>query len=111
MAKREPKPPFFVISMTDNAIVRTTWHDDLKTAHEFAQSGAGVTNFVASTEETYDRCNLNPAEIAGECAKLMMEITSNRHTSSPQCIPIAMYKQMAKLAKQYQAAIITAEQK
>lgn len=111
MAKHEPKPPFFVVSVgPDKSIVRTTSLDDISAAREFAQSGAGVINFVVSTEETYDRCNLDPAAVASECAKLMMEITSNRNTSSPQCIPISMYRQMAKLAQQYQTAIITSEQ-
>ncbi len=113
MAKK-PVKPFFVISIdetTHNAILQTSRHDDLAIAREAAQAGVGVVNYIASTEEVYDRRNLNPAEIASECAKLMMEITSNRHTSSPQCIPVAMYKQMTQLAKQYQAAIITSEQK
>ena len=114
MAKKEVFAPFFVVSVDEHdqaSIQGACAHLNQQSAEEAAATGVGTTNYVVGTLVEFDRTSLDASEIAGECAKLMMEITSNRHTSSPQCIPVAMYKQMAKLAQQYKAAIITSEQK
>lgn len=72
--------------------------------YDAARSGIGVVNYVVSTIHVSDRTKVLRSDIAEECAKLMLEITSNRSTSSPQCIPVALYRKMEKLASQFKQA-------
>ena len=101
-------PPFFVISLNEEAqetcVLGNEMYRTQKEAEAAANTGVGVVNYVVATIAEYDRTSLDPKDIADECAKLMLEITQHRHTSSPQCIPVAMYRKMEKLANQYKIA-------
>jgi hypothetical protein len=110
MVMRKVFPPYFVVSVDEESkeakILDNKEYASQKEADDVAANvGVGVINYVVATVAEYDRTYLEPKDIADECAKLLLEATQYRQTSSPQCIPVAMYRKMEKLASQYKEAI------
>lgn len=100
MSETKYKESFVIQQDTEGNLTVIADCDD----YGLANSGVGVINYVADVTHVCDRTKVMRSDIAEECAKLMIEITSNRNTSSPQCIPVALYRKMEKLANQFKQA-------
>ena len=75
-------------------------------ADEVASTGIGTINYITKTVLKVDRTKVDPEEVAKEAMTVLSTILAGRrHSSSPQCLPVAQYRELERLAAQYKSAL------
>ena len=75
-------------------------------AADEAAKGIGTINHIVKKVATVDRTNVLPTEVAEEAMTILEKILSGRrHSSSPQCLPVAQFRELERLNAQYKAAV------
>ena len=100
------KPQFFVISVdAENNIVKSEIAKSRAEADVIASSGIGSINYIAEKIDEIDRLNAPPKDIAEVAISFLYEVIKGRkHSTSPQCLPMAQYRKLAEFAEQYARA-------
>ena len=74
-------------------------------AADEANKGIGIINYIVKIDTVVNRTHVNPNEVATEAMEILDKILSGRrHSSSPQCLPVAHYRELERLSAQYKAA-------
>lgn len=100
------KPPFFVISVDANKnVVKAEIAESRAEADVIANAGIGSINYIAETIVEIDRLTPPPKDIAEAAIGFLHEVIKGRkHSTSPQCLPMAQYRKLAEFAEQYARA-------
>jgi hypothetical protein len=100
------KPPFFVVSVDANQnVVKAEIAESRAEADVIANAGIGSINYIAGTITEVDRLTPPPKLIAEAAISFLHEVIKGRkHSTSPQCLPMAQYRKLAEFAEQYARA-------
>lgn len=100
------QPPFFVISVDgERNVIKAEIAETRAEADVIAQNGIGSINYIAGTIAEVDRLTPPPKDIAEAAISFLHEVVKGRrHSTSPQCIPMAQYRKLVEFAEQYARA-------
>jgi hypothetical protein len=100
------QPPLFVISVdADQNVVKAEMAESRAEADVIAQNGIGSINYIARPIASVDRLTPPPKDIAEAAISFLQEVVKGRrHSTSPQCIPMAQYRKLVEFAEQYARA-------
>ena len=100
-------PPYFVIRTDENMnIIETIAVDPvMPNANDIANDGIGCMNYIVGTLDIIDRLSPPPEDIANQAMEMLKKIINGRrHSSSPQCLPVADFRALSKLVTDYERA-------